>query len=747
MVASAIGETKLDSNPVANSLLVHLLPALHRLDHILDSAMQSCPHDRGSDPSNRFRGLFLTREEVSRLISRDPLVTPFAPAAEFAAEAGGEGLSRKSPLAWLIRTFKLDEFEVDLLVLALAPELDLRYEKIFGFLQDDVTRRRPTIELALNLLCASPVAKMARLSHFSAKGALIRHGLLSIVPDPNQVEPPRLAHYLKLDNQVVELLMGQTSLDSRLAPFCRHLEPGGSLEDVQLRPLLRAGLPSMMCQARQGSKSSRFYIRCQFSSEREELARALCAQVGAQVLVFDVPRALGAGENFDQFVKLFLREALFRGAIPYFDGLDVLLSSERTVQHRSLMAALKENSGITIFGGGAEQWDPLHAGPLGVLEICIGEPDFEARRSHWHSCLAGASGSVSDTDISDVAARFRLRLSQIAEASCAARNLAMLRGAARPRRAEHEEDDGRLALVRADLFAAARAQCGRDLAALARKIEPKYTWDDIVLPENTSAQLREICSRVVYGNQVLGKWGFDAKLSHGKGVNALFAGPSGCGKTMSAEIIANELQLDLYKIDLAGVVSKYIGETEKNLDRIFRAATNANAILFFDEADSLFGKRSEVHDSHDRYANIEVSYLLQKMEEYEGIAILASNLRQHMDEAFIRRLSFTVLFPFPGEDDRRRIWNAIWPVEMPLADSLDFDFLAKRFKLSGGNIRNVALAAAFFAASDGGVITMAHLFHATQREYEKMGKALSEAELYGGYEREKDIRRDRARAH
>jgi SpoVK/Ycf46/Vps4 family AAA+-type ATPase len=200
---------------------------------------------------------------------------------------------------------------------------------------------------------------------------------------------------------------------------------------------------------------------------------------------------------------------------------------------------------------------------------------------------------------------------------------------------------------------------------------------------------------------------------------------------MAAEIIANALGLDLYRIDLAGVVSKYIGETEKNLDRVFSAAQHANAILFFDEADALFGKRSEVRDSHDRYANIEISYLLQKMEEYDGIAILATNLRQNLDDAFMRRLAFTVHFPFPDEASRRQIWTGIWPAETPLDGDIDHDFLARQYKLSGGNIKNIALASAFLAAEDEKPVTMAHLFQATRREHQKMGKTLSEGELNG----------------
>ena len=215
----------------------------------------------------------------------------------------------------------------------------------------------------------------------------------------------------------------------------------------------------------------------------------------------------------------------------------------------------------------------------------------------------------------------------------------------------------------------------------------------------------------------------------GKGTTAVFAGPSGTGKTIAAEVIANEIKLDLYRVDLASVISKYIGETEKNLDRVFTTAENASAVLFFDEADALFGKRSEVRDSHDRYANIEISYLLQKMEAYEGAAILATNLGQNMDESFLRRFAFNIRFPFPEADSRRRIWSTIWPQETPLACDIDYGYLASRFRFTGGNIKNVALAAAFLAADDGGVVTMTHLLRAIEREFAKMGKPVRCDEL------------------
>jgi SpoVK/Ycf46/Vps4 family AAA+-type ATPase len=221
---------------------------------------------------------------------------------------------------------------------------------------------------------------------------------------------------------------------------------------------------------------------------------------------------------------------------------------------------------------------------------------------------------------------------------------------------------------------------------------------------------------------VFGDWGFARRLGSRTGVNALFSGPPGTGKTMAAEVLASDLGLDLYKIDLSSVVSKYIGETEKNLERIFTAAENANVILFFDEADALFGKRSEVRDSHDRYANVEISYLLQRMEEYDGLAILASNLRQNMDEAFVRRLHFIVEFPFPDEEDRRRIWDVHFPAELPREADVDTASLARSYKLTGGSIRSIVLDAAFLAAAEGRAVSAQHLVRAARREYQKMGK-------------------------
>jgi len=397
---------------------------------------------------------------------------------------------------------------------------------------------------------------------------------------------------------------------------------------------------------------------------------------------------------------------------------DSLLADDK---HASLLKSLMEVTktfALTVFLLGTRSWKPLGLlNDIAFIDLEIPIPDDGIRKRLWKSHLNGQSPLTTDAEAGALASKFRFTPGQIQDAAAAARNLARWRS----------PEVG--PLTAEDLHAACRAQSDPKLNRLARRIRPIHTSNDIVLPADPLAQLSEMCQRVAQSYRVLGEWGFGAKLSTGKGVNALFAGPSGTGKTMAAGILANELGLELYKIDLSQVVSKFIGETEKNLDSIFTAAENSNIILFFDEADALFGKRSEVRDSHDRYANIEISYLLQKMEEYEGVAILATNLRQNLDEAFVRRLAFSIHFPFPDEAHRRRIWLGIWPDGISLSKDVDLDLLARQFKLSGGNIKNVALAAAFLAAADGGIVNMSHLLHATRREFQKLGKVFTEFDL------------------
>jgi SpoVK/Ycf46/Vps4 family AAA+-type ATPase len=272
------------------------------------------------------------------------------------------------------------------------------------------------------------------------------------------------------------------------------------------------------------------------------------------------------------------------------------------------------------------------------------------------------------------------------------------------------------------LWRACRERAAQPLQELGQRITTSAQWDDLVLPDESAAQLREIAAQVAHRTRVYDDWGFGERLSRGRGISALFSGPSGTGKTMAAEVLARHLDLDLFRIDLSGVVSKYIGETEKNLRRVFDAAEQSGALLFFDEADALFGKRSEVKDSHDRYANIEINYLLQRMEDYRGLAILATNMKSHLDAAFLRRLRFIVDIPFPDAEIRQRIWQRVFPATTP-TEGLDVAALA-RLEVAGGSIKNIALNASFAAAAGGVPVRMEHVLHAARREYQKLEKML-----------------------
>lgn len=704
--------------------LASLLPALQRLDALLDHAVKAADALFGPEAAkDAYRGLYISAEDAERLLQRQPGEPSLWHGEDFVqSDPTGIG-AQESRLSWLTDVYGLSPFDVDVVLLALAPELDLRYGKLYAYLQDDVTRKRPSVDLALNLLCATADEKLERRVHFAPDAPLVRDRLLQLYVDPQQHQPSLLSQVFRLDDQVVRLLLGQESLDPRLAHFCSQTWPVGVDAALPLPDEQMHSVKTRVLQAWGTQAPLKLYLRGPAGAGQRQIALTLADTVGAPLLIADLAR-IGI-EDFRSRLEVVFREAWFQGAMLYFDNISAVQHGDREVEFRELQRLLAKDPGVTLLSGD-EDWRSASDVATGVWTIPVDYPDSDHRQRIWRDQLNRAGIDVPDDELAVLAARFRLLPAQIADAVSQAHQQTEWRvdvSASGKAQASNEFT------ILPDLFAAARDQCGHTLSATTRKIRPVYTWTDIVLPQDTLAQLHELSQQVAHRGRVLGAWGFGRKLSQGKGVSVLFAGPSGTGKTMAAEVIANDLGLDLYGIDLASVISKYIGETEKNLDRIFTAAENANAILFFDEADALFGKRSEVRDSHDRYANIEISYLLQKMESYEGLAILATNLRQNLDESFIRRLSFTVHFPLPDVDQRRLIWQGIWPPETPLADDVDLLWLADRFKLTGGNIKNIALAAAFLAAADGASIGTNHLLKAARREYQKLGKHLSDAEL------------------
>jgi AAA+ superfamily predicted ATPase len=687
-------------------------PLLDRLDRILGRAVDRMVEAFGTHvASDPFRGLYISEHDATRL-SVSPRSSPVLGAVGGEASLA-EVLDPGSELAVLARAHGLSGFDLEVVGLALAPEVDLAYERLYAFLQDDVSRRRPSVDLVLNLLCGSPGAKVARRVHFASDAPLINHELVELVADPGAVSPPLLARFVKLEDAVVRHLLGEDGLDARVRRRARLLEVSMVPHQVLLADALPAGLGAMVAAAGERGEPLRLYFSGPADSAKRRTAALLAARAGVRLLAVDLASVLESAEDAAHTITLLFREARLHDAIVYLEPFDALGGAADSGPRRWLMDALAEHAGIAILAGVAPQ-PPRGRGAEGIVEVRFPILQHAERRAYWEQSLRAASIALAPEDLERVASRFRLTRDQISDAVDAARNLAHWRGT--------EAAIG-------DLFKAARARSDADLAEVARKIEPIHEWDEIALPDDTRLQLQELYQQVAERHEVLDRWGFGERLSLGKGVSALFAGPSGTGKTMAAEIIAHKLGLDLYKVDLSVVVSKYIGETEKNLARIFEAAENASAILFFDEADALFGKRSEVRDSHDRYANIEIAYLLQQMEQYEGVAILATNLRQNMDEAFIRRLQIVVEFPFPDEERRAQIWRLLFPAQAERAGDIDFDLLARQFRITGGSIKNIVLGAAYLAAADGVPIDTRHLLRAARREYDKMGRLLGAAEL------------------
>ncbi len=677
----------------------------------------------GRDPAESFRGLLVSDEKANQLAA-----LPFAGrqsagvnwpvgADDEFSEAMGEAEAdivawqerarvegRVLHLVHLASAFDLDRFDVDTLLIALAPSFDARYERLYGYLQDDVTFRRASVNLVLDLLCGPDDDRLERLARFNDSMPLFRHNVLARLVEPPATTAPLLSQTLAPDEAVVSWLLGRYHPNAVLAPHSRLIEPGGSPNDDVLgddvRELLERDQDEHTVMVLHGpDQALQDECAVHFATIRERpLLRVDLAGATSDLPVLELMRAA-------------LRDALLLEAIPLFVGWHHTLVEGHP--QPALLAEVAAFPGTLIISGQAPWQARGVERDRSWLWLEFGMPDYGQRRQLWARTLARVAPE-SNADIEPLAAQFNLTSGQIRDAIMSAHDAAAMRGSA---------------IQTADLFAAARMHSSPALSGQARKINPRYSWSDIVLPDEQMGVLHEIIAAVRGRPLVLGEWGLGSKLTASAGIAILFAGPPGTGKTMAAEVIARELGLELYKIELSSLVSKYIGETEKNLERIFKEAETSNAILFFDEADAIFGKRSEVKDAHDRYANVEVSYLLQRMEAYDGITILATNLRANLDEAFTRRLQFAIDFPFPDDDHRVRIWQTLFPPGVPRDAGVDFAVLARRFRLSGGSIRNIIVSAAYLAAADGGVVRMEHLLHGARRELQKMGRLLRESDL------------------
>ena len=718
----------------------HLSDELLKLDTLIHLQVLKLRDLRSNNKRDEFASLYITEEEVNKILRRQPKskdeLSPSTKESEINALQSHIDVLRARiskrvenslklgiplPLHHLSHLFHLTPFELATIIICLAPELNLKYEKLYAYLQDDVTKKYPSVNLDLDLLCAASEKRdNARIFFYQQSPLLIYH-LIDFTDNTQQ--KPLLSRCLKLDDCIVNFLIGFNVLDARIGSFAALVKPERDWSTVVMDGVLKERLIQLSKEHFKKKNSNRliFYFCGPYGSGKKLIAEAFCRDLSLPLIIVDTRSLLNIEGNFEKAIRLLFREAILQPAAIYLEYFDRLISDDqKDLQYQNAIIKAIEEFSLVTFLAGEKPWNPragMKKHTFVKIEFPI--PGYPARKRLWKTSLDSQYSLSPEVNIDNLANKFQFTGGQIRDAVADARNLAMMR----------RSKDG---ITMEDLYRSCRAQSNQKLSEMAQKIIPHYSWTDIVLPADKYQQLKEVCSYVKYRQKVYADWGFDHKVSLGKGLNVLLSGPSGTGKTMAAEIIANELKLDLYKIDLSCVVSKYIGETEKNLSKIFKEAETSNAILFFDEADALFGKRSEVRDSHDRYANIEINYLLQKMEEQEGIAILASNFRKNIDEAFTRRMHFSVDFPFPDEKYRLKIWQNIFPEETPISKDIDYEFLAKRFKISGGNIKNIALNAAFLAAGNSKKVDIKHIIHSTKREYQKMGKLCIQSD-FGEY--------------
>lgn len=698
--------------------LAYLQAHLKRLDLMLSIAVEYA-RSAGFDPDNEFQGLFISEDEINRYLSLDPgsgFWGNFPPIRQHEAiqptlqrirerlhhledTAAQQGIDLR--LIRVQRLLGLNDDDLELLIIALAPAIDRRYERIYGYLQDDVTKRRPTVNLALNILGESWPRRTTLLERLTDDAPLVAQHVIKLVYDNADPHAVFSNYLLKIDDLMVRYLQGVRGIPQAWQDFVFD-----SRSVIQADNLILDEDTSARLFRDYGEQQPIFYLHGQYGSGRRSISLALARHYGLDFLMADLTVMQKTGQDLGLLKQVF-REAKLQGAALHLIGWESVLDTDHDIP-AWLWDEILSYPYIVILSS-TKEWEPRGTTRSRlIIRQELEVPEYNHRLEHWLRHL-----HTDELNVAELAYKFKLTGGQIRDAVYGAYDLAF--------------GDGRTTPTLQDLYRASRSQSSRRLTSLAVKIKPRYTWDNIVLPPSRVQQLQEICNQVKHAVQVYDQWGFKGRAAGTHGLSALFAGQSGTGKTMSAEIIANELGLELFKVDLSSVVSKYIGETEKNLAVIFDEATQSNAILFFDEADALFGKRSEVKDSHDRYANIETGYLLQRMEAYDGIAILASNLRQNLDEAFTRRLDFMVEFPFPEEDDRLKIWHVSFPEGAPLAADVDLVEIANRYRMAGGNIRNAAMASAFLAAGENtSAIEMRHVMHAIWREHQKMGRLLED---------------------
>jgi hypothetical protein len=628
---------------------------------------------------------YLTHPAKTPSAGSPPSIEP-APAARTSAS-----------LLRLEQAFGLSPFERDTLLLCAGMEIDGEIPGLCATAQGDASRAFPTFALALAIL---PQAHWSALS----PDAPLRHWrLIEVGAGPVLTQAP-----LRIDERVLHFLVGVGQLDARLAALLVPIPPTGPQGLVPSHEAVADQIARAWSGVAPGSDLPVIQLRG-VAADCRPIAAAAARLLGLGAVSLMAERLPSSPAELENLLRLWEREAVLSGTgVLFVDCDDTLPAETDSARARAVtVASLLERTTAPVI---LREREPSRVANRSAIVMEVEHPTRNEQLAIWRHALG--EGAPETGDLNATIAQFSLSPSAIRAIALEAREQ---RAASPP-----PGDAGEA------LWDLCRQRMRGALDGLAHRIETNLHWDDLVLPPMQKQTLRTIAAQLRQRGLVYDRWGFGQKSRRGHGLSALFYGPSGTGKTMAAEVLASELRLDLYHIDLSRVVSKYIGETEANLRRVFDAAEDNGAILLFDEADSLFGARSEVKDSHDRYANIEVSYLLQRMEAYRGLAILTTNMRAALDQAFLRRLRFAVSFPFPDTPQRAAIWRRVFPTAAQ-TQGLDVDRLAM-LRVAGGNIHNIALNAAFLAADAGEPVQMQHLREAALAEYAKLDRRLTQSE-------------------